>query len=157
MCQHKCCRNYNHPGKNRIKQKSDQRFSSGAQRKIRSMTKGTKWHNNCRNCNKTGCKLFDLFRSIINLWEKSTDHKHHARHKRTAEYTENNHFIICVFRFFQFTSPKILTNHNADTCSKLDIDNVKQIRDRSCNIKTCHNFQSSNGITLGNGCHTCCP
>ena len=117
------------------------------------MTKRTKRHDQRRNGDKLCSQILNFRCRIVNIREKSPHEKHDCCHNHTAEDTENNHLVVCVFCLFQFSGSQILSHNNTDTRSQLYIDNVKQIGNRRGNIQPCHHIKSAHRIALGNGGH----
>lgn len=99
------------------------------------MAKGAERHDNCGYCDKSGCQCTDFLRGIVDLREKFAHKKHTYSYNDTAKNTEYNHFIICILCFFQFAGTQILSHHNADAGTKLEINDVEQIGDSCSNVK----------------------
>ena len=121
------------------------------------MAKGAERHDNCGYCDKSGCQCTDFLRGIVDLREKSAHKKHAYSYNDTAKNTEHNHFIIRILGFFQFAGTQILSHHNADAGTKLDINDVEQIGDGRSNVKSGNYFQAADRITLYYGCHSGSP
>lgn len=97
---------------------------------------------------KLVAKRLDLLRCIVDLREKSSDHQHKTCHDHAAEHTEHDHLVVCVLCFFQLAGAQILSDHDTDAGTKLQIDDVEQVCDCRRYIQSRHYLQSTDGIAL---------
>ena len=114
-------------------------------------------HHKGGDYDKRFCKFFDAFFRVINRREKSAHQNHDCRHAGTAENTEEDHLVICIFGFLYPASAKLLTNHDGNTAAQLNVDDIEQVADGGGNILCGNHFQSADGIALRNDSHTGCP
>jgi len=98
------------------------------------MAHGTNRHQKRRYTHERCSKLLDFIGCIVDMRKKPANYKHYRRDKYTAKYTEHDHLIIRILRLFQLAGSQILSYNDADTCTKLNIHNIKQIRDRRCDV-----------------------
>ena len=66
----------------------------------------------------------------------------------TEQMCIRDSFVICILCFFQFAGTQILSHHNADAGTKLEINDVEQIGDGCSNVKPGNYFQAADRVAL---------
>lgn len=145
--------NDKYPCVNAVKQEGNHGFSAGAQGKIAAMGEGAQRHDQRGDGNKCPGKGLDAFLRIVNGRKKSSHHRHDSSHNSTAGHAEKDHFVICFLCLPEFSGTKELPHYNSDTASKLNIYDIKKIRDGGGDIKGSHHLKSADRVTLDDHRH----